>query len=194
MNCQEARRLIEEQLDGEISEKNAGRLREHIDSCSACAAELALSVAMDRALSDSGVVRAPARLDASVAHEIVRRAALRRRAESLAVVSACVAAGAAAAYGLSRAVNLGAAVGSAAGFIRRALPGLDRALLDRASGEPSEAIAAWSQDPTVVGVTLACAVSAAAFLAISGLRAAKQFSMRRPQGPVNEGIGILGRR
>jgi anti-sigma factor RsiW len=178
MNCQEAIELIEQHLDGEISESDARLLREHVGSCRACGAEFALAVATDRVLSDSGVVRAPARLDASVAHEIVRRAVLRRHAESLGVVAACVAAGAAAAYGVSRALDLsaaGRAVGDAAESVRRALPGFDRAL-----GEAPDVIAAWSQDPSVVGVALACAAAAAVFLAVSALRAAKQFSPRRP--------------
>jgi hypothetical protein len=177
MNCQDARRLIEEQLDGEISESDRALLREHVSSCDACGGEIALELALDRVLSDSSLVRAPARLDVSVAHEIVHRAAVRRRMESMGLVSACVAAGASAAYGVSRALNLSAvapAVRDAAESVRGMLP-----VAEGAAGEAPAVISAWSQDPTIMGVALACAVAAAAFLGASALREAKQFSLRR---------------
>lgn len=39
MNCREARRLIHESLDGTASDDARRRLRQHLDSCAACASE-----------------------------------------------------------------------------------------------------------------------------------------------------------
>jgi len=40
MNCKECRRLLEDFHDHELSEMRAGEVRQHLDACSACAAEL----------------------------------------------------------------------------------------------------------------------------------------------------------
>jgi predicted anti-sigma-YlaC factor YlaD len=175
MDCTTARKLIEEQLDGAISGENAALLRDHVASCAPCAAEFDLAVALERVLSESGVVRAPARLDASVAREIVRRAESRRRAESMGIVGACIAGGAAAAFGVSRALNWSAA-GAAIRGVGDAIDARLARLGEPLAGAP-DVISSWSQDPAAVGVVLACAAAAAAFLAISGMRAARQFSV-----------------
>jgi anti-sigma factor RsiW len=166
--------MIEELLDGTISSEDEAALRSHADYCERCASELALGLALDRVLSESGVAHAPARLDASVAREIVRRTESRRRAESLGVVGACVAAGAAAAFGVSRALNWSAAGSALRGAVETGVARLGQPL----SGAP-DMINVWSQDPGAVGIVLACAAVAAAFLGISGMRTVRQFSFDR---------------
>jgi hypothetical protein len=137
-----------------------------------------LALAVERVLSSSGVLQAPARLNGTVAREIIVRARARRRAESVGIAGACVAAGVAAAFGVSRALDWGAA-GSALIDAAESLEG-SLARLAELSGAP-HAIDVLSQDPAVTGVVLACAASAAAFLAVSGLRVARQCTPHRRQ-------------
>ena len=50
ISCADALDFLEPYLDGDLPPREADRLREHLESCAACAAELALAVRIQREL------------------------------------------------------------------------------------------------------------------------------------------------
>lgn len=172
MECDVARRLMLEKLDGVLPDDQVGPLEEHLSACPDCRDELPLLVALDRVLSQSAVASAPLKLEASVAREIGRQTARRKRVESAWMAAGASVAAGAVTFGLSLAFDLGAvgtrirsAVGSVAEFVGPVTGSLTQA--------PGLATSA-SQEPGTVGFVFAVAAAAAAFLAVSAFRLARQ--------------------
>ena len=76
MNCESIKRKIPAYLDGEISEINASRLREHFDSCTKCKTEMEAYKNVNNALD-----LLPAVMPTFSLNDVKRRA-LERRSES----------------------------------------------------------------------------------------------------------------
>ena len=166
---------MDEKLDGDITSDDTRALEAHLSACSSCRREWELLVAVDRALADDSLSRAPAGFERSVATEITRRVEARRRIESFGIPAACGVAAVAAGYGMHRVVNW-EAVRSFARGIGEAANGVLAPLAEPIARRP-DFVTTWSQEPGTVGIVLAFAVAAAVFLGVSALRFVRQSAL-----------------
>ena len=175
MECAAYRSLIQEELDGTITQDDARALERHLRDCRSCRAERDALVAIDGALSRELPVPAPHWLEQSVLSEVGRRATARRRVESFVITAACSAAGVAAAFGVRRAIRWepirewGSRLIDSVGSL--SLPVDDRLV------QTPQFLTTLSSDPGAQGFMLAAGVVAAVFLAVSALRFARQLRM-----------------
>jgi predicted anti-sigma-YlaC factor YlaD len=175
MDCATCRALMNARLDGTSSSEEARALEAHVSSCVSCRSEWTLLEAMDRALAEEPLVRAPVGFENAVTTEIIRSVEVRRRIESLLIPAACGTAAVGAAYGVHRLVNWEA--------VRSLVRGMGESANDAISplAEPvvegSGFLANWLQHPGVQGAMLAFAVVATIFLGVSAMRAVRQFTL-----------------
>jgi predicted anti-sigma-YlaC factor YlaD len=163
---------MDEKLDGDITSDDARALEVHLSACSSCRREWEVLVAVDRVLADNSLSRAPARFEQSVITEIARRVEARRRIESIGIPVACGVATIAAGYGVRSVVNWEAARSFVRG-VGEAANGALTPLAEPLTRTP-DFVTAWSQEPGTVGIVLAFAVAAVAFLGVSALRFIRQ--------------------
>lgn len=175
MKCAAFRSLIQDELDGTLSTDGANALRDHLLSCESCRFERETMRAIDSALGTDAPARAPAWLETSVLNDIRTFAHRRRRTETVVLGVACGTAAVAAGFGVSRAMSWDA-VRLGAVKLLTAARDLSAPLADPLERAP-DLVTMWSQEPGAVGFMLALAAAATAFLTISALRAAKQFSL-----------------
>ena len=169
MTCEEARNLIQDKVDGLLSEADSGLLGRHLGQCSRCRAELVELLAIDSVLADSAVIPAPRWLPDAVAAEIRRGAAARTIIERIVIGVGAPAAAAAAVAAL------------------RPLTASEAEMVARVWGPLSENLAGttrtpgfstwWSQNPSVQGFVLALSVAALALLAIVALKLSRQLTL-----------------
>jgi len=168
MECSAARRLIDMELDGELTPEEARALDEHARACVVCRRERELLLAVDRVLGEEPLERPPVAFQSHVMAEVVHRAELRRRVDSVVVPSACAAASVAAGYGIYRIFNWEVA--------RSFFQGLGSAASQFASPVTSQlsgasgATAAAPPGESVVGIAIAFAVAGIVFIGVTAAR------------------------
>jgi len=172
MDCSAARRLIDLELDGELAPSDALALETHAASCSDCRRERQLLLAVDRVLADAPLERAPEGFEEAVRGEIIRRAEVRHRIDTVAVPAACAAAAVAAGYGIHRLVNWEAA--------RRFFEGLGDSATQLASpvteqlAAPADVASAMPSEQGAFGAAIALAVVAVVFLGVTTWKLLRQ--------------------
>jgi len=87
LSCGELREALQDYVDGALPPAEAAEVERHLEACNACRAELAFIRAIDAALSESPVERAPAGLSRNVLDMIAVRARRRAALERLAVLA-----------------------------------------------------------------------------------------------------------
>jgi len=107
MDCRESKRLIQMELDGEISPADARRLAEHVEVCDACAAEREEMLALERELVDLPIERAPGNLVREVVESIEKERVAGRWIEPAIIGASVVGATTAAVVGVVRATGSG---------------------------------------------------------------------------------------
>lgn len=175
MNCDEARRLIDLKLDGELDPSGVQRLTRHLDGCERCRRDHALLHRIERAIESISIERAPAYLTSAVGQELERVRLAGQRAR----LAAACGAGGVAVFGATRLFlfglswltqeRLAGAVDGWSGALNRAtLPLQERApaLLESLS----ELSGAGAVVYTVIGL-------AGVFLALQALRISKELAI-----------------
>jgi len=79
MGCQEVRSLLSEYLDGEISAREGGMVKDHLAECEDCARELEILRGTAKLLLSVGEVEPPDGLLACIEAATIRRRTVRRR-------------------------------------------------------------------------------------------------------------------
>ena len=80
MNCSEAKRLLDPELDGSLAPRDADRLARHREACDRCCREYRLLRRIDHAIGAIGVEKAPATLRKAVLKELATARAMERLA------------------------------------------------------------------------------------------------------------------
>jgi anti-sigma factor RsiW len=86
LSCGELKEALQEYVDGGLPPAEAAEVERHLAACDACRAEIVFLQAIDAALSESPVERAPAGLSRNVLDMIAIRARRRAAIERLAVL------------------------------------------------------------------------------------------------------------
>jgi predicted anti-sigma-YlaC factor YlaD len=174
MDCEEAKRLLEEGQDGLLETPESRRLEEHLAACPACRRERDALAALDAALADALPVQAPPYLAAAVMRKVRAESGARRVAEAAGVAVgtavALTAAAIAVAHGLREAAQI---VGEPLG---RSVVGAARELGSRVAhyaGTPGLQ-ASWAGSSGAQGVLTGLSIAAVAFLVLTALRLARR--------------------
>jgi predicted anti-sigma-YlaC factor YlaD len=171
VDCGKIRTLLQDELDGLLSPSEARLVVEHVGRCPDCARERAELAALDGVLSDAPIEEAPPWFAQTVTRAIARRCSARRVAEPIGIGVAAAAGFVSAALTFVRVTGHGSLTPvreSASGFLGGA-----GAFLERLTTMPGFATA-WSENPGIAGVVWAFGAAAAAFLAVSALRLARE--------------------
>ncbi|MBM3308147.1 MAG: zf-HC2 domain-containing protein [Candidatus Eisenbacteria bacterium] len=175
MDCRDATRLVELELEGGLDADASARLNEHVRTCPGCAALRAELRAIDVVLAEERIEPAPGGFAAAVMAE-VSRAASRRRVPDTAVVSGAAAVGlAGAVYGVARALGAGSD-GALGRWVRDVLEGVRAGAAELASRVPGLDAGLWD-NPAAAGVLVAFAAAGIVFFVVVLLRFPKQMSV-----------------
>jgi anti-sigma factor RsiW len=166
MDCRSALELIDLELDGELAREDAAALAAHVNSCAECRRERELLLALDRALVETRLERAPAGLEEAVRSEIVRRAEVRARIDSVVLPVSGGVAAFATGYGVHRLVNWSVAR-SFLQDLGHSVTRLASPLTDRAGHAP-HLVSSLSQEQGALGVTAALAIAAVVVIVLTG--------------------------
>lgn len=163
MNCEMARNLMQDELDGLLPVERSEALRAHLSSCASCAAEFKALRAIDAVLASDPLVRAPSALPGAVMAEVAHRAGSAGLLERFAVWVGVPVGLLSAGLGV-RAILVESGAASRAAHLVTGLTGGAGSLLTGITKTPELA------SPGVQGVVLALAAVVLSFLAITALR------------------------
>ena len=178
MDCARCRRLIQEELDGEIALRDLESLEAHATECPSCRAERTVLSAIDAVLDEGIPARSPAWMADAVLEGISHQRRTRRIVETVVIGAASAVATAAAVAGVARVVDPDSIESSGQSLIGSLVGGL-RAATDAAAAYVMKVPGADSisiDQPIVIGIAWALAAAALAFLAIGTLRASRQLA------------------